>query len=169
MRRTYQFEDFCNIVAALRDEEGGCPWDKEQTHESLKPCMVNETAEAVAAVNLYNQTGDGRNLCEELGDMLLQVVLQSQIAREEGIFTIQDVVQAVSEKMIRRHPNVFGEESIALSGEVLKSWEAIKKKEKSCLSEEEKKAQKHAVHSAEQEMIEHLQKSLDKYRDSDYK
>ncbi len=169
MNRIYNFEDFCNIIGALRDEEGGCPWDREQTHESLKPCMVNETAEAVAAVNLYHQTGDGRNLCEELGDMLLQVVLQSQIAKEEGLFTIQDVVQAVSEKMIRRHPHVFGEESIALSGEVLKNWEAIKKKEKSCLSEEEKKAQKHAVYLAQQEMIEHLQKSLDKYEDSDYK
>lgn len=169
MSARYDFEDFCRIVSALRAEDGGCPWDREQTHESLKPCMINETAEAVAAVNLYYQTGDGGNLCEELGDMLLQVVLQSRIAEEEGLFTIQDVVQAVSEKMIRRHPHVFGEESIKLSGEVIKGWEAIKKKEKACLSEAEKKAQKRAVYLAEQEMIEHLQKSLDKTRDSDYK
>ena len=111
MTETYGFEDFCQIVSALRKKEGGCPWDLAQTHESLKPYMVSETAEALAAIDLYEQTKDASNLCEELGDMFFQVVMQSQIAAEEGLFTIDDVLQNVSEKMIRRHPHVFGEES----------------------------------------------------------
>lgn len=168
MEKKYSFQDYCEIVGALRGEHG-CPWDKAQTHGSLKPCMINETAEAVAAVNIYEKTGKADNLCEELGDMLLQVVLQSRIAEEEGAFTIEDVVQKASEKMIRRHPHVFGEKSVELAGEVIKGWEAIKQKEKSSMSEEEKKAQKYAVYLAEQEMAEHLQKSLDKFRDKDYK
>ena len=99
MPKTYDFEDFCQITAALRKKEGGCPWDLIQTHESLKPYMVSETAEALAAVDLYDQTKDSDNFCEELGDMLFQVVLQSQIAAEEGLFTIDDVVQNISEKI----------------------------------------------------------------------
>lgn len=167
-RAMYDFEDFCRIVAALRAEDG-CPWDRVQTHESMKPCMINETAEAVAAINIYQKTGNSRNFCEELGDMLLQVVLQSRIAEEEGIFTIRDVIQTISEKMIRRHPHVFGEKSVELAGEVIKEWDAIKQKEKSGMSEEEKQAQKYEVFLAEQEIVEHLQKSLDKYQNRDYK
>ncbi len=97
---------FAALLQKLRSEEG-CPWDRAQTHDSLKPCMIHELTEAVAAVNLFERTGNARNLCEELGDLLLQVVLQSQIAMEEGLFTMEDVVQAVSEKMLRRHPHVF--------------------------------------------------------------
>ena len=110
MAKTYDFDDFCQITEMLRKKEGGCPWDLSQTHQSLKPYMLSETAEAVAAIDLYEQTKDASNLCEELGDMLFQVVIQSQIAAEEGLFTINDVVQSISEKMIRRHPHVFGEE-----------------------------------------------------------
>lgn len=166
--RQYSFEDFCEIVAALR-AENGCPWDREQTHQSLKPCMVNETAETVAAINLYEKTGKSNNFCEELGDMLLQIVLQSRIAEEEGLFTIQDVLRSASEKMIRRHPHVFGEASVSLAGEVVKGWDEIKRREKAGMTEEEVKMQKEAVLLAEYEMIQHLQKSLDKSRNNDYK
>ena len=117
MAKTYDFDDFCQITEMLRKKEGGCPWDLSQTHQSLKPYMLSETAEAVAAIDLYEQTKDASNLCEELGDMLFQVVIQSQIAAEEGLFTINDVVQSISEKMIRRHPHVFGEESYELEGD----------------------------------------------------
>lgn len=121
----YTFEDFCKIVADLRGEHG-CPWDKAQTHESLERYLLEESYEAVEGIRRFAATGDADNLCEELGDVLFQVVLHAQIAREEGIFTLDDVVQEVSEKMIRRHPHVFASEDPA---EVI-SWEEIKKKEK---------------------------------------
>ena len=82
MDRKITFDDYRGIIRALRDPEKGCPWDKAQTHESLKPCMIHEMTEAVAAVNLLSDTGDADNLSEELGDVLLQVVLQSQIAED---------------------------------------------------------------------------------------
>lgn len=83
MAKTYDFDDFCQITEMLRKKEGGCPWDLSQTHQSLKPYMLSETAEAVAAIDLYEQTKDASNLCEELGDMLFQVVIQSQIAQKK--------------------------------------------------------------------------------------
>lgn len=101
-----QFEAFRQIVNTLRSENG-CPWDREQTFESLKPCMINEMTEAIAAINLYKEEKDAENLCEELGDVLLQVVLLAQIAQEEGLFQIEDVIRGISRKMIRRHPHVF--------------------------------------------------------------
>ena len=131
------FETFVDIIAKLRGENG-CPWDKEQTFESLKPCMVNEMTEALAGIDLYTQTGNAENLCEELGDVLMQVVLLSQIAREKGLFDITDVVKGISEKMIRRHPHVFGRGTANSSAEVLQTWEEIKKREK------EEKARKNA-------------------------
>ena len=96
MDRKITFDDYRGIIRALRDPEKGCPWDKAQTHESLKPCMIHEMTEAVAAVNLLSDTGDADNLSEELGDVLLQVVLQSQIAEEEGLFSLDDVIQKVN-------------------------------------------------------------------------
>ena len=125
MAKTYDFDDFCQITEMLRKKEGGCPWDLSQTHQSLKPYMLSETAEAVAAIDLYEQTKDASNLCEELGDMLFQVVIQSQIAAEEGLFTINDVVQSISEKMIRRHPHVFGKSMLSEQGEPVTDWDAI--------------------------------------------
>ena len=101
-----EFEAFRQVVAALRSEKG-CPWDREQTFESLKPCMINEMTEAIAAINIYKEEKDASNLCEELGDVLLQVVLLAQIAQEEGLFRIEDVIREISRKMIRRHPHVF--------------------------------------------------------------
>ncbi len=125
----YTIDDFLEIIRVLR-AEGGCPWDREQTHESLKPCVMEEAAELVSSIRIYNQTGNADNMREELGDLLLQVVMHSSIASEEGLFTWEDVVQEVSEKMVRRHPHVFGETVVNNSDEVLKNWDDIKKKEK---------------------------------------
>lgn len=113
--REGRFEAFWEIIRALRSE-GGCPWDRRQTFESLKPCMINELTESVAGINLYQETGDAENLCEELGDLLLQVVLLAQIAEEDGLFAIEDVVRGVSRKMLRRHPHVFGQLTAEESG-----------------------------------------------------
>ena len=123
------FEKLVGVVARLRGE-GGCPWDREQTHVTLKATCIEEAAEVVCGINILEKTGNASNLCEELGDLLLQVVMQAQIAQEEGLFTIEDVTKAITEKMIRRHPHVFGEVTVSDSGEVLKNWEEIKKLEK---------------------------------------
>ena len=131
MDRKITFDDYRGIIRALRDPEKGCPWDKAQTHESLKPCMIHEMTEAVAAVNLLTDTGDADNLSEELGDVLLQVVLQSQIAEEEGLFSLDDVIQKAGEKMIRRHPHVFSSEAAPEKDEVPGRWEAIQQNTKS--------------------------------------
>lgn len=128
-KKKYSFQDFLEIIETLRSEHG-CPWDKEQTHESLRPCIMEESAELVAAIRIYQKTGDYDNLLEELGDVLLQVVMQSQIASEEGIFTMEDVIQEISRKMVRRHPHVFGDVFASDSKQVLKNWEEIKKEEK---------------------------------------
>ena len=124
-----QFDKFCAIMAKLRAPDG-CPWDREQTHESLKAGCVEEAAEVVCAVNILSETGNADNLKEELGDLLMQVVMQAQLAAEEGLFTMEDVIEGISEKMIRRHPHVFGGEQLPTSGEVLVRWEEIKKQEK---------------------------------------
>ena len=124
-----KFEEFQNIIARLRAPDG-CPWDKEQTHSSLKAACIEEAAEVVCGINIFEETGNSDNLKEELGDLLLQVVMHAQIAEEEGLFTLDDVIQGISEKMIRRHPHVFGEETVSDSGEVLNKWNDIKKNEK---------------------------------------
>ncbi len=129
MMNQYTYENFLEIIKTLRSENG-CPWDREQTHESLKPCMMEEAAEVVAAIRIFDKTGNCENLREELGDVLLQVVMHAQIAGEEGLFTMEDVVNDVAEKMVRRHPHVFGDVMVEGSGQVLENWEEIKKKEK---------------------------------------
>ncbi len=88
MAEKYTYEDFLEIIKTLRSENG-CPWDKEQTHESLRPCMMEEAAEVIAAIRILRETGNAENLREELGDVLLQVVMHSCIAEEEGIFTMR--------------------------------------------------------------------------------
>ena len=133
MKKQYSFEEFTDIIKTLRSENG-CPWDREQTHNSLKPCMTEEAAELLAAIRIYDKTGDFGNMKEELGDILLQVVMHSQIANEEGLFSIEDVISGVSQKMIQRHPHVFGTIKAETSEEVLSNWEEIKKKEKETLS-----------------------------------
>ena len=117
------------IVVRLRAEDG-CPWDKVQTHASLKPTCIEEAAEVVSGINILDQTGDPENLKEELGDLLLQVMFHAVIAEEEGLFTFDDVAKTVSEKMIRRHPHVFSGVEFASDEERHKSWEEIKKAEK---------------------------------------
>lgn len=121
----HSFEELTAIMETLRSEHG-CPWDKEQTHESLKPCLTEESGEVLEAID--NQ--DMENLCEELGDLLFQVMMHSQIAKEHGAFTIEDVVDGVCEKMIRRHPHVFGNVTVNSPEEGLALWNAIKKQEK---------------------------------------
>lgn len=127
--KKYSYDDFLEIIKTLRSENG-CPWDREQTHMSLRPCMMEEAAEVMAGIRIYDQTGDFENLREELGDVLLQVVMHAQIADEEDLFTMEDVVHEVATKMVRRHPHVFGEVKVSSSGQVLENWEEIKKKEK---------------------------------------
>ncbi len=129
MSKQYTYEEFLEIIKTLRSENG-CPWDREQTHYSLRPCMMEEAAEVLSAIRILEQTQNAENLREELGDVLLQVVMHAQIAKEEGLFTMEDVVHEVAEKMVRRHPHVFGEVQVESSGQVLENWEEIKKKEK---------------------------------------
>ena len=124
-----KFEEFEDIIARLRAPDG-CPWDREQTHMSLKKPCIEEAAEVICGINILNKTGDAENLKEELGDLLLQVVMNAQIAKEEGLFTMDDVIQTVIDKMVRRHPHVFGEAVVSDSGEVLTRWDEIKKQEK---------------------------------------
>lgn len=123
-----EFDRLKQIIARLRGEDG-CPWDREQTHVSLKPACMEEAAEVVCGINILEDTGNGDNLKEELGDLLLQVVLHAQIAEEEGLFTLEDVCRGISEKMVRRHPHVFGRETVNQSGEVVTRWNDIKKAE----------------------------------------
>jgi tetrapyrrole methylase family protein / MazG family protein len=115
------FEELVRIIDRLRSP-GGCPWDREQTHESLKPMMIEEAYEAVEAIDL----GDDQELVGELGDLLLQVVFHSRIAVEDSRFAITDVIRRVTEKMVRRHPHVFGDDKAETADDVLRSWEAIK-------------------------------------------
>ncbi len=123
------FSDLKEIVAALRSEDG-CPWDKKQTHGSMRICILEEAAETVDAIGLLEKEQNPDALREELGDLLLQVMLQSRLAEEEGYFTIEDVVEDISRKMIRRHPHVFGETITAPDGHPLKDWTEIKAWEK---------------------------------------
>ena len=127
--KKYTYEDFLEIIKTLRSENG-CPWDREQTHMTLRPCLMEEAAEVMAAIRILEQSGSSENLREELGDVLLQVVMHAQIAQEEGLFTMEDVVNEVAEKMVRRHPHVFGSVAVDGSAQVLENWEEIKKKEK---------------------------------------
>ena len=121
----YSYEEILNVIAQLRSEHG-CPWDKAQTHESLIPCLRNECEEVVQAIEQH----DEENLCEELGDVLLQVLLHARIAEEEGQFTMADVVNGLAEKMVRRHPHVFGNEEYGSPEQNQARWEEIKRQEK---------------------------------------
>lgn len=126
MARTPTFDDLVAIMSRLRGP-GGCPWDREQTHQSLRPYLLEETYEALEAIG----SGSPRELCEELGDLLLQVVFHAQMSREAGEFTIDDVIAGLVDKLVRRHPHVFGEVKLEQSGEVLAHWASIKAQERS--------------------------------------
>lgn len=124
-KEPYTYEELVDIVAELRSDHG-CPWDKAQTHESLIKCLREESEEVVAAI----ENRDDENLCEELGDVMLQVLMHSQIAAEDGRFTLADVVDQLSKKLVRRHPHVFGDQTALTEEEGLVSWNAVKQKEK---------------------------------------
>jgi tetrapyrrole methylase family protein / MazG family protein len=123
--RRPDFATLAGIMARLRAPDG-CPWDREQSHESLRKYVVEETYEVVEAI----ESGDPDWLSEELGDLLLQVVFHAQLATEDGVFTLDDVLGKIVDKLVRRHPHVFGEIAVADSAEVLRNWEAIKRAEK---------------------------------------
>jgi tetrapyrrole methylase family protein/MazG family protein len=120
-----EFEGLIKVVEFLRGPDG-CPWDKEQTHETLTRFAIEEAHELADAID----SGDVNEIRDELGDVLLQVILHSEIARQEGRFNIYDVVQTISEKMVRRHPHVFGDVVAETSAAVLKNWAEIKAAEK---------------------------------------
>jgi len=113
------------VMARLRDPQGGCPWDLEQTHETLKKYVIEEAYEVVEAVDL----GSAEKLCEELGDLMLQAVFHAQLAAEAGQFTMDDVTRVVTDKLIRRHPHVFGDAQVDDAEHVLRNWERIKREE----------------------------------------
>ena len=120
-----QLKRLIGIVATLRSENG-CQWDREQTHQSLRPNMLEEAYEAVDAID----DNDMKHLREELGDVLLQVVLHAQIAKDEGDFDIEDVAKELSDKLVHRHPHVFGDTKVSSTDEILDNWEQLKKEEK---------------------------------------
>lgn len=122
---TNSFAKLCEIVAKLR-APGGCPWDREQTNESLLPATIEEAYEVAEAA----RAKDDANFREELGDLLLLAVMHAEIANEAGRFNINDVIGEITEKLVRRHPHVFGSSDARDSGAVLKQWEAIKREEK---------------------------------------
>ena len=122
---SYGMEDLERIVALLR-APGGCPWDREQTHESIRRNMLEEAYEAAEAIDEKNP----EHLKEELGDVLLQVVFHAQMAKEEGLFTFQDVVDGVAKKMVFRHPHVFGTVQAEDSDQALETWDAQQRQEK---------------------------------------
>ncbi|MGF1513538.1 MAG: nucleoside triphosphate pyrophosphohydrolase [Elainellaceae cyanobacterium] len=122
---TRALQDLIDVVAQLRSPEGGCPWDLAQTPQTLIPYVVEEAYEVAYAL----QQGDSDDIVDELGDLLLQVVLQAQIAREAGDFSLQQVAEAITAKLIRRHPHVFGEAAAKDVEQVRQTWEAIKAQE----------------------------------------
>lgn len=124
-KKDFTFEEFNGIIKVLRGE-GGCPWDREQTHESIKGNLIEEAYEALEALD----SGDKLKFADELGDVLLQVVFHSTIGEEDGTFSIQDVLNLVSEKMISRHTHIFADDKAETASEVLETWEKNKLKEK---------------------------------------
>ena len=121
----HDFDSLVSVMAALRSE-GGCPWDMEQTHSSVRKCLIEETYEVIEAID----KNDALLLREELGDLLFQVVFHARIEDEEGRFTIDEVVHDITHKMITRHPHVFADVTAETSEAVLKNWEDIKKRER---------------------------------------
>lgn len=124
-----QIESLVEIVARLRGPDG-CPWDKEQTHESLTQYAIEETHELVEVLEYPSGALKDQKMKEELGDVLFQVILHAQLASERGAFTLEDVISSISEKLLRRHPHVFGDTKVQDSAEVVRNWESIKKAEK---------------------------------------
>ena len=135
-KEKYGTEDLLEIVRILR-APGGCPWDREQTHKSIRANFIEETYEALEAIDTENNT----LLCEELGDVLLQVLLHAQMEAEAGVFDFSDVVDGLAKKLVLRHPHVFGDVEVSGTEDVLRNWDAIKKASKS------QKTQTEVLHS----------------------
>ena len=124
--KTHDLNELLEIIEVLRSENG-CEWDRAQTHQTLKKCLVDESQEVLSAID----NADDENLCEELGDLLLQVLMNAEIAKERGAFDFNKVVQGLCDKLIRRHPHVFGDEDRpSTPEESLKLWRKVKQKEK---------------------------------------
>lgn len=117
-----EFASLVDIIARLRGPEG-CPWDKKQTHTSLREFLLEETYEVLEALD----EEDHRKLCQELGDLLLQIILHARIASEKGEFELEEVLKTINEKLVRRHPHIFGNVQVQDAAEVSHNWEAIKK------------------------------------------
>lgn len=127
VKKNYKVEDLILLVECLRDPVDGCPWDRVQTHQSIRQNFIEETYEAVEAID----RSDDKMLQEELGDVLLQVALHAEIARQRGAFDINDVADTICKKLVLRHPHIFGDVSADTSDKVLSNWEDIKRDEKS--------------------------------------
>src|SRR5438477_2129062 len=119
------FDDLVAIMARLRGP-GGCPWDREQTHATLRPYLIEETYEVLEAID----SGDPGALCDELGDLLLQIVFHAQLAAEAGRFDAADVARAIAAKLVRWHPHVFGDVQVRDADEVIRNWRRIKSEER---------------------------------------
>lgn len=132
-----KFDELVAVMARLR-APGGCPWDREQTYGSLAQYLLEEAYETFDAIQEAEQTGETGNLKEELGDLLLQVVFHSTIGAEKGDFTIDDVAAAVSQKLILRHPHVFGDEKLERAQDVLDNWDTLKENERKASGKKEK-------------------------------
>ena len=122
----YNFDDLCSLVSVLRSENG-CPWDREQTNKSIRNCFIDETYEFIEGLD----TDDNKLMCEELGDVLFQIIFHADIKSDDNSFDINEIIDGICKKMILRHPHVFGDVSVKNSGEVLVNWENIKNNEKS--------------------------------------
>lgn len=131
------FDELVSVMARLR-APGGCPWDREQTYASLAQYLLEESYETFDAIQEADETGDTTNLREELGDILLQVVFHAAIGAEKGDFTIDEVVRGVTEKLVLRHPHVFGDAELKTAGDVLDNWDELKKAQRLASGKEEK-------------------------------
>lgn len=121
-----RFDKLVTIIKRLRDPDNGCPWDREQTHRSIRQYILEETYELIEAID----ADDADSMCEELGDVLLHILFHADIESDRDNFSIDDVIDGISEKLIRRHPHIFGDVDVADSEEVLKNWEHLKLKER---------------------------------------
>ena len=134
------FDELVSVMARLR-APGGCPWDAEQTYQSLSQYLLEEAYETFDAIQAAGETGDTAHLVEELGDLLLQVVFHSTIAAERGDFTIDDVASGVSKKLVLRHPHVFGDKELSSAQDVLDNWDTLKANERKASGRPEKKTE----------------------------
>jgi tetrapyrrole methylase family protein/MazG family protein len=124
-RETRSYQELRDVVARLR-APGGCPWDREQTHASLRPYVIEEAYEVLAVLD----SGSTEKLPEELGDLLFQVIIHTQLAEEAGEFDMADVLEGLAQKLVRRHPHVFGDVDLETAGQVVAQWDELKKKER---------------------------------------